>query len=67
MSTESRIPRILEQAPDFKAKSTHGVIQLSDYTSKGKYVLLFSTLRTSLPCAPRSSLNLRAEPKTLRG
>jgi peroxiredoxin 2/4 len=42
MSTESRIPRILEQAPDFKAKSTHGVIQLSDYTSKGKYVLLFS-------------------------
>jgi peroxiredoxin (alkyl hydroperoxide reductase subunit C) len=42
MSTESRIPRILEQAPDFKAKSTHGIIQLSDYTSKGKYVLLFS-------------------------
>ena len=39
---ESRIPRILEQAPDFKAKSTHGIIQLSDYTSKGKYVLLFS-------------------------
>jgi len=32
MSSESRIPRILEQAPDFKAKSTHGVIQLSDYT-----------------------------------
>jgi peroxiredoxin 2/4 len=42
MSTESRIPRILEQAPDFKAKSTHGIIQLSDYTAKGKYVLLFS-------------------------
>jgi peroxiredoxin 2/4 len=42
MSIESRIPRILEPAPDFKAKSTHGVIQLSDYTSKGKYVLLFS-------------------------
>jgi peroxiredoxin (alkyl hydroperoxide reductase subunit C) len=39
---ESRIPRILEQAPDFEAKSTHGVIKLSDYTSKGKYVLLFS-------------------------
>ncbi len=35
---ESRIPRILEQAPDFQAKSTHGVIQLSDYTSKGKWV-----------------------------
>ena len=42
MTIESRIPRILDPAPDFKAKSTHGVIQLSDYTSKGKYVLLFS-------------------------
>jgi peroxiredoxin (alkyl hydroperoxide reductase subunit C) len=41
-TTEARIPRILEQAPDFQAKSTHGVIQLSDYTAKGKYVLLFS-------------------------
>src|ERR1700759_3101892 len=39
---ESRIPRILEPAPDFDAKSTHGQIRLSDYTSKGKYVLLFS-------------------------
>src|SRR4051812_48936441 len=39
---ESRIPRILESAPDFEAKSTQGVIRLSDYTSKGKYVLLFS-------------------------
>ena len=39
---EGRIPRILEAAPDFEAKSTHGVIRLSDYTSKGKYVLLFS-------------------------
>jgi peroxiredoxin 2/4 len=42
ITTEARIPRILEQAPDFQAKSTHGVIQLSDYTAKGKYVLLFS-------------------------
>ena len=40
--TESRIPRINEPAPEFQAKSTHGVIKLSDYTSKGKYVLLFS-------------------------
>ncbi len=40
--SESRIPRILEHAPDFEAKSTHGVIRLSDYTSKGKWVLLFS-------------------------
>jgi peroxiredoxin (alkyl hydroperoxide reductase subunit C) len=37
-----RIPRIGEVAPDFSAKSTHGQIRLSDYTSKGKYVLLFS-------------------------
>jgi peroxiredoxin (alkyl hydroperoxide reductase subunit C) len=39
---ESHIPRILEPAPDFEAKSTQGVIRLSDYTTKGKYVLLFS-------------------------
>jgi peroxiredoxin 2/4 len=44
MSTvqEGRIPRILEAAPDFEAKSTQGVIRLSDYTTKGKWVLLFS-------------------------
>jgi peroxiredoxin 2/4 len=44
MSTEaqSRIPLINEPAPEFQAKSTQGVIKLSDYTSKGKYVLLFS-------------------------
>ncbi len=39
---ESRIPRIMEPAPAFEAKSTHGVVRLSDYTSKGKWVLLFS-------------------------
>jgi peroxiredoxin 2/4 len=39
---EARIPRINEAAPDFQAKSTHGVIHLSDYTSRGKWVLLFS-------------------------
>src|ERR1700722_10761491 len=39
---ESRIPRILESAPDFEDKSTQGLIRLSDFTSKGKYVLLFS-------------------------
>jgi peroxiredoxin 2/4 len=39
---ESRIPRINEPAPDFDAKSTHGQIKLSDYTAKGKYVMLFS-------------------------
>jgi peroxiredoxin 2/4 len=44
MSTDvqSRIPLINEPAPEFQAKSTQGVIKLSDYTSKGKYVLLFS-------------------------
>ena len=41
-ATPSRLPRINEPAPDFQAKSTHGVIKLSDYTSKGKWVLLFS-------------------------
>lgn len=40
--TETRIPRINEPAPDFQAKSTNGVIRLSDYTSRGKWVLLFS-------------------------
>ncbi|MFN0205680.1 MAG: peroxiredoxin [Planctomycetota bacterium] len=29
-------------APDFEANSTHGVIKLSNYTSKGKWVVLFS-------------------------
>ena len=46
MSTEAevqvRLPRINEPAPQFEAKSTHGVIRLSDYTGKGKWVLLFS-------------------------
>lgn len=37
-----KIPRINEPAPDFHAKSTHGMIKLSDYTSRGKWVMLFS-------------------------
>lgn len=36
------VPRINEPAPDFEAKSTHGMIKLSTYTGKGKWVLLFS-------------------------
>ncbi|HWR14403.1 MAG TPA: peroxiredoxin [Terriglobales bacterium] len=40
--TISRMPRINEPAPEFEAKSTHGIIHLSDYTSKGKWVMLFS-------------------------
>lgn len=43
MSTETvRLPRINDPAPDFHAKSTHGVIRLSDFTGKGKWVMLFS-------------------------
>src|SRR4051812_43238917 len=42
ISSTPHIPRINEPAPHFEAKSTHGVIKLSDYTSKGKWVLLFS-------------------------
>lgn len=40
--TETRIPRIMEQAPDFEANSTHGAIRLSDFTNKGRWVMLFS-------------------------
>jgi peroxiredoxin (alkyl hydroperoxide reductase subunit C) len=44
MSTEttSRMPRINEPAPEIHAKSTHGMIKISDYTSQGKWVMLFS-------------------------
>ena len=49
MSTETsnasaapHIPRINEKAPEIEAKSTHGIIKLSDYAAKGKWVLLFS-------------------------
>ncbi|GAC1445869.1 MAG: hypothetical protein NVSMB56_00260 [Pyrinomonadaceae bacterium] len=34
------VPRINDPAPDFEAKSTHGVLKLSDF--KGKWVVLFS-------------------------
>ena len=43
MSTEGAVfpmPRINDPAPEFEAKSTHGMIRLSDY--KGKWVMLFS-------------------------
>jgi len=36
------MPRILDDAPDFEAKTTQGVVRLSDYTGKGKWVMLFS-------------------------
>ncbi len=41
-SPVTRIPRINEPAPDIHAKSTHGMIKLSDYTAKGKWIMLFS-------------------------
>ncbi|HET9741842.1 MAG TPA: peroxiredoxin [Terriglobales bacterium] len=45
MSTETtpnRIPRINDPAPEIVGKSTHGQIRITDYTSKGKWVMLFS-------------------------
>ena len=39
---DGRIPRINEVAPDFEAKTTQGMLKLSDFTSKGKWVVLFS-------------------------
>ena len=39
---EYRIPRIQELAPNFEALSTHGPIRLSDFTQRGKWVMLFS-------------------------
>ena len=41
-SVVPRMPRINEPAPGFHAKSTAGMIQLSDFTEKGKWVMLFS-------------------------
>lgn len=38
--TRSSMPRLNEPAPDFEAKTTHGVKKLSDY--KGKWLVLFS-------------------------
>jgi peroxiredoxin (alkyl hydroperoxide reductase subunit C) len=36
------MPRILDDAPDFEAKTTQGPLRLSDLTSGGKWVMLFS-------------------------
>lgn len=36
------MPRILAEAPDFEAKTTQGILRLSDITGKGKWVMLFS-------------------------
>jgi len=37
---EYRLPRLNEAAPDFEAKTTHGMKKLADY--KGKWLVLFS-------------------------
>ncbi len=42
LEMESHMPRILAEAPDFEAKTTQGVLRLSDFTDKGKWVMLFS-------------------------
>ncbi|MEO6829156.1 MAG: peroxiredoxin [Acidobacteriaceae bacterium] len=39
---EGGMPRILAEAPDFEAKTTQGVVRLSDFTNQGKWVMLFS-------------------------
>ena len=38
----AQIPRINDPAPEIDAKSTHGPLKLTDYTSKGRYVMLFA-------------------------
>jgi len=40
--SEPKMPRINDVAPDFEAKTTHGMMKLSDITSGGKWVVLFS-------------------------
>jgi peroxiredoxin (alkyl hydroperoxide reductase subunit C) len=40
--SEVRMPRINDVAPDFEAKTTHGMMKLSDITAAGKWVVLFS-------------------------
>jgi peroxiredoxin (alkyl hydroperoxide reductase subunit C) len=42
LEMESHMPRILAEAPDFEAKTTQGMLRLSDLTGKGKWVMLFS-------------------------
>lgn len=40
MTLEATMPRLNEPAPDFEAKTTHGLKKLSDY--KGRWLVLFS-------------------------
>lgn len=40
--TSNGIPTIGSQAPDFEQASTHGPLRLSQFTSAGKWVVLFS-------------------------
>jgi len=40
--SDTKMPRINEVAPDFEANTTQGMLKLTDFTSKGKWVVLFS-------------------------
>lgn len=40
--SDAKMPRINEVAPDFEARTTQGMLKLTDFTSKGKWVVLFS-------------------------
>ena len=50
----TRLPLIGDKAPSFKAETTQGPIQFPE-DFKGKWIILFSTRRTSPPSAPPSS------------
>ena len=40
--SDTKMPRINEVAPDFEANTTQGMLKLTDFTSRGKWVVLFS-------------------------
>ena len=58
------MPRINETAPDFEAKTTHGVIRLSDY--KGKWVVLFSHPADFTPVCTTEFIGFAREHDTLK-
>jgi len=51
------IPAYQRSRARFEARSTHGIIGLSDYTSKAEGFGCLPILRTSLPCALRHLWN----------
>ena len=40
--SDTRMLRINEVAPEFEATTTQGMLKLTDFTSRGKWVVLFS-------------------------